>query len=73
MKSMKSILTSIKNLLILKNLREKRSGKEKTKTLYTPYGASELKKNYRKYLIKFSRNKLLLYISFRLFRLPGVY
>ena len=49
---MKNILTSIKNFLILKNLREKRRRKEKTKTLYTPYGASELKKNYRKFFAR---------------------
>lgn len=73
MNAMKSILTSIKNFLILKNLREKKSRKEKAKIHYTPYGASERKKNYRKFFIKFSRNKLPLYISIRLFHLPGAY
>jgi len=52
MNSLKNIVTSIKNILIQKNLREKRSRKEKTKILYTPYGASELKKNYRKFFTR---------------------
>jgi TonB family protein len=52
MKALKNILTSIKNFLILKNLRERRRKKEKAEVLDTPYGASELKKNYRKFFAR---------------------
>jgi protein TonB len=62
MKNIKNILISIKNFLILKNLRERKNKKGKAKVLDTHYGASELKKNYRKFFARGFEIAIILHV-----------
>jgi TonB family protein len=51
MKAIKNIWTAVKNFILLKNLRAQHR-KEKEKVFDTPYGATELKKDYRKFFAR---------------------